>query len=382
MADEALGYALVGCGRFGRFCMSYYKAMKDIRLVAAADTDPALSLATAAEFGIAPLTSLEDILDRKDVHIVHIATPPATHGRFAMAALEAGKHVLCEKPLAVSGSEADSVAATSLKAGKTVTVNFILRYSPIVAMVQRIIQDGALGQPLRAYFENYAQDEVLPPAHWFWDRSLSGGIFVEHGVHFFDLYRQWFGPGRIRWAEYLTRPGTRQQDRAFCAIEFADMLATHYHGFDQPIRLDRQRHKILFERGDIVVSGWIPLELQVHGLVDDRQRQMLATAVPEGTLTITRQHGEAQDTFHSHGKDHRVTAEVRMDYAIHTPKADVYGGLIRAVMQDMIDSIRTGRHMLVTLEDTVEAVKMGEEANRIADGQQVNGGGQVTGATI
>ncbi len=276
--------------------------------------------------------------------------------------------MLAEKPLAVTGAEAEHVAEASRRTGRKVTVNFILRHSPIVAMVQRILRDGAIGVPLRAYFENYAQDEVLPPDHWFWDRSVSAGIFIEHGVHFFDLYRQWLGPGRVRWAQYLTRPGTRQQDRAFCVMDFADRLVTHYHGFDQPIRLDRQRHLILCERGDIVVGGWIPLELQVHGVVDDEQKDMLAAAMPEATVTTLRQFPGPEQRFRSHGQDHRATAEVRLDYAIRTPKMDVYGQLIRGVMQDFADSIRTGRPTLVTLEDTVEAVKMGEAANRLADG--------------
>ena len=150
------------------------------------------------------------------------------------------------------------------------------------------------------------------------------GIFVEHGVHFFDLYRQWFGPGRVRWAEYLTRPGTRQQDRAFCVMEFGDRLVTHYHGFDQPIRLDRQRHLILCERGDIVVGGWIPLELQVHGMVDDAQKDMLAAALPEATLTTLQQYPDAQQRFRSHGKDHRVTG--RGPAGLHHPHAED-GGL-------------------------------------------------------
>ncbi len=368
MADGALGYALVGCGKFGRFCLSHYQAMQNIRLVAVADTDAALARATAEEFGVTPLASLQDVLNHKDVDIVHIATPPSTHGPFTIQALQAGKHVLAEKPLAVTGREADQVAQTSKRTGRKVTVNFILRHSPIVAMVQRIIREGTLGQPLRAYFENYAQDEVLPGTHWFWDRSLSAGIFVEHGVHFFDLYRQWFGKGRVRWAEYLTRPGTRQQDRAFCVMEFEDMLVTHYHGFDQPIRLDRQRHMILFERGDVVVGGWIPLELHVHGMLDDPQKDLLAAAVPEGTLTTLKQYAGPDQRFRSHGQDHTVTAEVQLDYAIRTPKMDVYGSLIRGVMQDFAASIQTGKPTLVTLEDTVEAVRMGEAANRIADG--------------
>lgn len=151
-------------------------------------------------------------------------------------------------------------------------------------------------------------------------------------------------------------------------MDFGDKLVTHYHGFDQPIRLDRQRHLILCERGDIVVGGWIPLELQVHGMVDDAQKDMLAAALPDATLAILQEFPDTQQRFRSHGKDHHVTCKVRLDYTIPTPKMEVYGQLIRGVMQDFVDSIRTGKPTRVTLDDTVEAVKMGEAANRIADG--------------
>lgn len=376
MADEALGYALVGCGRFGRFCLANYRDMKDIRPVAVADADAALARQTADEVGVVPLGSLEQVLQRSDVDIVHIATPPSTHGAFAIQCMEAGKHVLCEKPLAMSGQEADRVAAVSRRTGKRVTVNFILRHSPIVGMVQRIIRERILGEPLHAYFENYAQDEVLPGSHWFWDQRLSGGIFIEHGVHFFDLYRQWLGPGQVRWATTMTRPGTAQQDRVLCVMAFGDVLVTHYHGFDQPIRLDRQRHLILLERGQIVVGGWIPLELQVEGVVDDRQKDALAAAVPGGVLTAVREFPESEQRFRSHGREHSVTAQVRLEYAVPTPKMDVYGELIRSVMQDFSRSIRTGAGMLVTLEDTVEAVKMGQAAARMAEAGTVEGQAQ------
>ncbi len=369
MADQELGYALVGCGRFGRFCMANYKTMAGIRPVCVMDMDEALAESTAREFDVAAVDSLEEVLNRDDVDIVHVATPPSTHGPFAMQCLAAGKHVLCEKPLAISGAQADQVADASRESGTLVTVNFILRHSPIVAMVQRIIREGLLGQVVHAYFENYAQDEVLPEGHWFWDRRLSGGIFIEHGVHFFDLYRQWLRPGKVLQAAAMTRPGTNQQDRVLCIMQFGDALVTHYHGFDQPIRLDRQRHLILLERGQIVVGGWIPLELQIQGVVDDEQKAALGAAVPGGVLGTVREYPAGEQHFRSHGREHTVTAEVTVNYSVRTPKTEAYGELIRSVMKDFAASIRTGSATLISLADTVEAVKMGEAAARLAAGQ-------------
>jgi predicted dehydrogenase len=59
---------------------------------------------------------------------------------------------------------------------------------------------------LRGTFENYASDEGLGPDHWFWDRTKSGGIFIEHGVHFFDMFAGWLGVGTVESAGRVRRP--------------------------------------------------------------------------------------------------------------------------------------------------------------------------------
>jgi predicted dehydrogenase len=72
-----------------------------------------------------------------------------------------------------------------------------MRYDPLNQAIARILEAGSLGAPLHAFFENYASDTPLGPGHWFWKPEISGGIFIEHGVHFFDLFRMWFGSGEV-----------------------------------------------------------------------------------------------------------------------------------------------------------------------------------------
>ena len=88
------------------------------------------------------------------------------------------------------------------------------RYNPVydaVAPADRI--EGPGRGPAR-HFENYASDENLPPEHWFWDRSKSGGIFIEHGVHFFDLFAGWLGPGTVAAAQAASGPARRRRSRS------------------------------------------------------------------------------------------------------------------------------------------------------------------------
>jgi len=171
-----------------------------------------------------------------------------------------------------------------------------------------------LGEPLHFFFENYAEDERLPAEHWFWDIRQSGGIFIEHGVHFFDLCQWWFGPAQVLAAHVEQRPGTHQIDRAWCALHHGGgVLGQHYHGFDQPTRLDRADHRIVLERGDISIQGWIPMEMQVHGIVDDAQQERLVEICRGCGVEVVESYEGAQQECRGRGNHYHVTARREAD---------------------------------------------------------------------
>jgi predicted dehydrogenase len=90
-------------------------------------------------------------------------------------------------------------------------VNLMQRYNPLYSIVKTIINEKILGGFLHGFFENYASDENLGNNHWFWDESKSGGIFIEHGVHFFDMFTGWLGEGKVISAFQLQRPSVKQK---------------------------------------------------------------------------------------------------------------------------------------------------------------------------
>ena len=124
-----------------------------------------------------------------------------------MQALRAGKHVLVEKPTALRTKEADELLAVADERDLLLATNLMQRYNPLADAVQGLLDRKPLGELIHGYFENYACDEQLTPEHWFWDRSKSGGIFIEHGVHFFDLFAGWLGPGRVEAAQVSSTAG-------------------------------------------------------------------------------------------------------------------------------------------------------------------------------
>src|SRR6185369_8492880 len=152
------------------------------------------------------------LLARPDIDLIYIATPPFLHYPQSRQALLAGKHVICEKPLAMTVEQADEMIGLAHKKGLVLVANLMQRYNPIFETIRRVIESKVLGEFLHGYFENYASDEGLPADHWFWDRTKAGGLFIEHGVHFFDVFSGWLGAGEIVAAQRTIRPGTKMEE--------------------------------------------------------------------------------------------------------------------------------------------------------------------------
>ena len=259
MNDGLIGLGVVGCGGFGLFALQHFTQVRGVGLVGMAVTHRPASLAAAARFGVENEDDLAAFLGRDDLDVVYIATPPFLHHAQALAALEAGKHVIVEKPLALTVPQAEQLVAVARQRGRLLVANLMQRYNPLYDAVRRLVEGRTLGEVLRGSFENYASDENLPADHWFWDRARSGGIFVEHGVHFFDLFAGWLGRGRVEAAHVGVRPGAAIEEHVRCTVRYGDAaLVDFYHGFHQAARMDRQELRLVFERGEITLFDWVP----------------------------------------------------------------------------------------------------------------------------
>jgi len=177
--------------------------------------------------------------------------------------------------------------AAAAEKDRVLVANLMQRYNPLSDVVKRLIDSKVLGEVLHGYFENYAGDEKLGPNHWFWDPNQSGGIFIEHVVHFFDLFEKWLGPGEVVAAQASTRPGTDLEDQVQCTVRYRDGIhVNHYHGFTQSNHMDRQELRILFERGDLTLYEWVPTRAGVRCVVDDAGLDQLADLFPGAEVTV------------------------------------------------------------------------------------------------
>ena len=135
----------------------------------------------------------QTLLDRDDIDVIDICTPGHTHAEIAIAALEAGKHVLCEKPLANSVAEAEAMAAAASAAaerGVRAMVGFTYRRTPAVALARQLVASGRLGtiRHVRGqYLQDWLADENAPLS-WRLDKSLAGsGALGDIGAHVIDM---------------------------------------------------------------------------------------------------------------------------------------------------------------------------------------------------
>src|SRR3954447_8154882 len=138
MDDNLIRLGAIGCGGFGLFALQHFTQVPGIRLVGMAGTHRPAALAAAARFGVENVDDLGELLRREDVDVVYIATPPFLHHPQAMAALEAGKHVVFEKPLAITFGKADELIAASRQRDRLLIANLMQRYNPLIDAVTRL----------------------------------------------------------------------------------------------------------------------------------------------------------------------------------------------------------------------------------------------------
>ena len=169
-------------------------------------------------------TNADSLLGSDDIDLVHICTPNATHAELALAALRAGKHVVCEKPLATSASDAGELAAAAAASDLVAAVPFVYRYHPMVREARARVRRGELGMLLTLDCA-YLQDWMLLPTDDDWRATSAGGssrAFADIGSHLCDLI-EFVCDERIRRLSARTR--TVYDERAGHAVNNEDIAA-------------------------------------------------------------------------------------------------------------------------------------------------------------
>jgi predicted dehydrogenase len=352
--NEGVGLGIIGGGgAFGQFIASALPLVPGVTLRAIAGSNEHRTRAAAGALGVPYWTiNYRDLFGRPELDLIVVASPPHLHAEMARAAIRANKAVFVEKPLATSLEDGLAVVDEAHRSRVPATIDYVMRYSPLYQAAKAIIEARLLGDLRRMEFRNDAGDEGLAADHWFWDRAKSGGIFIEHGVHFFDVYG-WLAGAEPRDVHGLAlmRADTDQQDVVHADVLYRNgILGTYTHAFDKPSRLESQEGLLVFDRGSVRIVGWTPVRLELVGLVTDAERGQLA-AIPGVALETMEQYA-GDRMMGGRGKQFSVHQAVRGVLVPALESQELYRQAVGAALADLVASLRDpGHRQRVTLGD-------------------------------
>jgi predicted dehydrogenase len=216
MQTQPIRVAVVGAGMAGRSHAAGYRSaptvygpgLPEVRLVAVADANADLAADTSRRYGYERSeTSWQAIAEAPDIDVVSVVLANPLHREVVEALLAAGKHVLCEKPLAPTIEDAEAMVAAAEGSGRQAAVGFTFRRSPAIAAVAGLVANGAIGDPVHLdghYWCDYGVD-VTGPMSWRYKGGPGSGALADIGSHLVDLSEFLCGPiASVRGANLST----------------------------------------------------------------------------------------------------------------------------------------------------------------------------------
>ncbi len=272
--NDVVRVGFIGVGTRGSFLLKHMLTVPGITVVAICDLDPvrlkaAMDASTAAGSHPEAYTEYRKLLDRKDIDAVVIATPVDLHKDMAIAALEVGKNVYCEKPMAFDAEQCRMVTTAAANAKGIFQQGFQLRHEPNRAASMKFVHEGGLGKVV--FLQGYRHTSDLPRSTaWYFDRTRSGDCIVEQACHIIDLM-VWaagthpiraFGSGGVSVYKNLP-PGRTTMDNYMVIYEFPDDVRLEFsHIFFDPPGFSGIKERVYGSHGavDLATATWTQLD--------------------------------------------------------------------------------------------------------------------------
>lgn len=264
---EKIGICVIGAGRAGMVHAANFKnEVPGARLVAIVDSEPQVAERVAYKLGVDHIYSdFRAALKNPEVDAVCITTPTFTHAEITIAAANAGKHVFCEKPLALTLEEATRMLEATKKAEIKLQVGFMRRFDPTLQKSKKLLEEKIIGTLM--IIRSVTRGPGLPP-RWAWDSKLSNGMLAEVNSHDFDA---------VRW---LTNSEFVRIHVETSAIKCSEIRKEFSDFYDNAVVSFRLTNGILG-----IIEGSCPV-----GYGYDARMEILGT---EGVMTIGELHSEA-----------------------------------------------------------------------------------------
>ena len=243
--DQPIGFGLIGAGAISTQHLEALDAIPDARIAAIASASTEHAKAAGERWGIPWTTDVDQLLARDDVDAVAISTPSGLHPGQALAALGKGKHVLIEKPIALSNADARAVADEARRRHLVAGTVSQRRFEPVVRAIRDAVADGGLGPIEMIVAEGFyfRPQSYYDSAAWRGTVELDGGVLMNQAIHIIDLLR-WIGGPVESVAGHVATIGHRieAEDTASVSLRFASgalgaILATTCAATERPIEL-------------------------------------------------------------------------------------------------------------------------------------------------
>ncbi len=221
---EKVRVGVIGSGFIGHIHVDGLKRVPEAEVVAVASRTPGKARRFADERGIPyAYEDYRQLLARDDIQAVTVGVPNYLHEEVVIAAAEAGKHIMCEKPFTTTLRAARNMLAAVRNAGVKLVYGEMLCFAPKYVRAKRLVEEGALG---KVFLVKQSEEHDGPHSPWFWDVNLSGGgVLLDMGCHSIEFARWILDRPQVRSVSatlgtFVHRDRTRGEDHAVCIIEF------------------------------------------------------------------------------------------------------------------------------------------------------------------
>jgi predicted dehydrogenase len=226
-SERKLGIGVIGAGGIAHYA-HFPNLVKNprVNLVAVADVNVARATAAAEQYDIPyHYAGYEEVIANPEVEAVIVTSWPTAHAGPVIAAAEAGKHILCEKPIATTLEDADAMVAAAEKAGVKFTMGYQPRFGNVWPAVKRLIDEGLIGRPM--LLNSIGAGPSSHGAKWFLQKQYAGGgIFMDWGIYTAFQLIYWLGPvARVYATNAIFRDQVHVRGELVTGIDVEDTMA-------------------------------------------------------------------------------------------------------------------------------------------------------------
>ena len=334
---STIGFAIIGCGRIAQRHAEHIS--KCGKLVAVCDIIGARAIELAANYSCSAYDQIEDMLLRQpDIDVVSICTPNGLHAHHAILSLQAGKHVVCEKPMALNSGDCRKMITAAQKAQRNLFIVKQNRFNPPVMALKKAINDGWLGDivdmQLNCFWNRTA--EYYESSDWKGKLALDGGTLFTQFSHFIDLVIWLVGDISKIYAirKNLAHKGIIEfEDTGVIALEFEQgALGTINYTVNSYKKNMEGSITVFGERGTVKVGGQY-LNVLEYQAIEGHEIVNIPVSRP------ANEYGFYQGSMSNHDK----------------------------VFENVIDVLRDGAAIATTAEEGMKTVELIERIYRFAD---------------